>query len=111
MSDLGVIHHRGPWQISTHATRVLCADGRRRYARIHGEPDTFFSQPASVKVAGHWVSGYLTGREVGGERDVAFVAVSGRTWSHLLVGYAHARNDYMQDGYVWPDGAINGVNR
>jgi len=46
---LGKIHYRGMWQIAYKATHVLCADGRRRYAKITAQPDTYFSIPASVK--------------------------------------------------------------
>jgi hypothetical protein len=38
----------------------LCDDGVRRFARITGEPDSFFSIPARVKAKGKTVSGYAT---------------------------------------------------
>jgi hypothetical protein len=38
---------------------ALCVDGRIRSARVTGEPDTWFSCPASVKVRGKTVSGFL----------------------------------------------------
>lgn len=39
---------------------ALCSDGKRRTARVTGEPDTFFSLPARVKVRGRTVTGFLT---------------------------------------------------
>lgn len=41
--------------------RVLCADGvLRQTVRLSDTADTFFSVPASVKVGGKEVSGYIT---------------------------------------------------
>lgn len=39
----------------------------RRSARITGEPDTWFSQPAFVSVKGKRVVGYITGNHAGYE--------------------------------------------
>jgi hypothetical protein len=72
---LGKIHYYGMWQIPTHATKVLCSDGRRRYAKVTAPADTWFSLPARVKVKGKSVSGYLTGRQdEEGREDVEFVS-------------------------------------
>lgn len=38
---------------------AICQDGVARVARCTGEPDTFFSVPAAVKVKGVSVAGYL----------------------------------------------------
>jgi len=44
-----------------HSGRVLCSDGKvRALARIASTADTFFSIPATVKVNGKTVSGYVT---------------------------------------------------
>lgn len=71
---LAKMHYIGPWQQAHHVSRALCEDGRRRYARITGEPDTFFSIPASVQVKGKTVSGFITGCKTEGERDYEFIA-------------------------------------
>ena len=56
-------HYRGQecelWKI----TKCLCSDGVRRTARITSEPDTFFSQPARVKVKGRTVTGFIMRNE------------------------------------------------
>ena len=77
----------GPWGIARACRRALCSDGRPRYATITSEPDTFFSIPASVKVCGKRVSGYVTGREgADGSQDYAFVAVTYGKNGSLLPG-------------------------
>jgi hypothetical protein len=51
------------WGFAPVAVRhCMCPDGIRRYARLTGQPDTFFSIPASVKYGGVTVSGFVTGR-------------------------------------------------
>lgn len=55
----GEILTRGMWQIAYKATNVLCSDGKRRNVKITGQPDTFFSIPASVQVKGKTVTGFL----------------------------------------------------
>jgi hypothetical protein len=49
-----------PWGIYVRA-QVLCSDGKvRATSRIADTAETFFSVPASVKVNGTTVAGYLT---------------------------------------------------
>jgi hypothetical protein len=68
----------------------LCPDGVRRTARITGEPDTFFSIPASVKVRGVRVSGFVAGRETEeGERDYEFLPYT-----------------YRKNAWVFPEGVL-----
>lgn len=38
---------------------ILCSDGKRRTAVFAAEPDTFFTIPASVRVNGKSVSGFV----------------------------------------------------
>lgn len=77
---------RYPWGTFVGG-RALCTDGKvRALARIAQTADTFFSIPASVKVNGHTVSGFVTFR---GEHDdegmhVAFVAYAYGKNGHLL---------------------------
>jgi hypothetical protein len=74
------LHHFGPWQIPTHVTHALCSDGKRRYARITGQPDTYSTIPAHVKVRGFSVSGWI----VADEDDYHFVAsVQGKNYNML----------------------------
>ncbi len=63
MEKIGEIHYGRVaygYQSASHATDVKCSDGKRRYAKITSEPDTYFSLPASVKVQGKTVTGFLT---------------------------------------------------
>lgn len=81
----------GAWHVAIGVRHALCSDGQRRYARITGEADTFFSIPAQVKVRGKTVSGYITGREYDPERgdysqDYAFIAYEYGKNGHLLPG-------------------------
>jgi hypothetical protein len=57
--SIAVISH-GPWAQLIAIKHCLCSDGRTRFARITGQPDTFFSVPASVKVQGKRVTGFVT---------------------------------------------------
>jgi len=61
--------------------KALCSDGIRRYARITGEPDKFFSIPASVHVQGKRVTGYITEESNG---DYEFHAYKPGKNGHLL---------------------------
>lgn len=75
----------GPWHIPVCVKHALCADGKRRYAKITSpEPDTFFSIPASVHVQGKTITGYITGRETDGDPDYEFRAVrTGKNYALL----------------------------
>jgi hypothetical protein len=49
-----------PWGVY-HGGRALCSDGQaRQLKRIAETADTFFSVPASVRVKGKTVAGYVT---------------------------------------------------
>lgn len=50
----------GPWSQTVAIKHCVCSDGRPRYARITGQPDTFFSIPAAVKVKGKTVTGFVS---------------------------------------------------
>jgi len=50
----------GPWQQLKAIRSCICADGKARYAEITGQPTTYFSIPARVKVRGKWITGYVT---------------------------------------------------
>jgi hypothetical protein len=51
---------RHPWGTYV-AARLLCSDGKvRSVSRIADTADTFYSVPATVKVAGRSVSGYMS---------------------------------------------------
>jgi hypothetical protein len=82
----------GPWLLPIACKHVLCTDGKRRYARITGDPDTYFSIPASVQVQGSTVSGYITSREYPNENDAEFHAVwTGKNAALLLPQNERAR--------------------
>lgn len=61
----------------------MCEDGKRRYARVTSEPDTFFSLPASVTVRGKSVSGFISLLQDG---DYQFTAYTYGKNAHLLKG-------------------------
>jgi hypothetical protein len=50
---------RGPWSQLVAIRGAVCSDGKARVARV-GNPDTHFSAPASVKVRGRTVTGFVT---------------------------------------------------
>jgi len=74
--QLGLTHvtQSCPWGLySRHGHRLLCSDGQVRAATLASTPDTFFSVPASVRVKGKTVSGYMTVEEAGGGKLRAYV--------------------------------------
>lgn len=71
----------GPWQIATAARHVLCSDGRRRYARLTGEPDSYYIIPAVVQVQGKSVTGFIAAQ---GDGDILFHAYQNKKNGHLL---------------------------
>lgn len=84
--------HRMPWGTFVGGA-ALCTDGRvRKLARISSTADTFFSVPASVRVAGKYVSGFITIQTIQGcstptDDDpaiVKFVAYTNRKNASLL---------------------------
>jgi len=79
---VGKVEYRGPWQQPFRATNVLCSDGKRRSAFRLRTPDTFFSMPASIKIKGKTVSGYLTKSSDG--TDVEFHSYLYGKNGHLL---------------------------
>jgi hypothetical protein len=75
-----------PWGFYVRA-RVLCTDGRvRATSRIAETADTFFSVPASVRVKGKAVSGYVT------PRDEPFGTV------YVFVAHSYGRNGALLPG-------------
>lgn len=54
--------HRTPAPFSSLAAieNCNCEDGKRRYVRITGEPDTFFSVPARITYKGKTISGFVS---------------------------------------------------
>lgn len=73
--------------------RVMCPDGRRRYATATAiEPDTYFSHPAAIQVKingeAFKVSGYVTSKEGpgegGAEVDYEFRVIQGRKNSEIF---------------------------
>ena len=81
-----------PWGIINIAGKALCSDGKvRTLKRIAETADTFFSIPASVRVAGKTVAGYVTFSTVSGssvetEDDPAVVK---------FVAYTYGKNGGM----------------
>lgn len=55
------VSQSAPWGLySRSGHRLLCSDGVIRAASLASTADTFFSVPASVRVNGKTVSGYVT---------------------------------------------------
>lgn len=73
--QLGLTHVTQIFPFGTYTRRghrLLCADGQVRAAVLAPTADTFFSVPASVRVKGWTVSGYMTVEEAGEVRAYAF---------------------------------------
>lgn len=74
-----------PWGLFVRAD-VMCSDGKvRAVARIAETADTVFSVPAAVRVAGKYVSGYMTvetrsGSSVATEDDPAVAKFARYDW-------------------------------
>ena len=73
-TGIGKMHSRGMWGQAYRATEVLCVDGKRRSARITGEPEFADMIPASVCAKGKTVSGFIVARETDGHADLVFFA-------------------------------------
>jgi hypothetical protein len=69
------------YEVRVGARKVLCSDGVRRYARLTSEPKTYFSIPASVKVRGKTVSGFVW---LADGEDIHFTAYESGKNGHLL---------------------------
>jgi hypothetical protein len=70
-----------PWSVFVGG-HVMCSDGKvRKISRISQTADTFFSIPASVKVKGKTVAGYVTFSD---DETATFVAYTYRKNGHLL---------------------------
>lgn len=82
-----------PWGLYTrNGHRLLCSDGKIRAASLASTPDTFFSVPATVRVNGHTVSGYMTTETAQGYSSDAPVA------------YCFRRHDSHADKLpAWPE--------
>ena len=66
--DTNLVPAPGPFSCGYERGRAVCSDGKVRAVRFQngGIADTFFSIPASVKVNGRTVSGYVTTETVDG---------------------------------------------
>lgn len=78
----GAINYYSPMPFRSLAKIVNCPceDGKRRTIRITGEPDTFFSVPASVCVKKTRVSGFVSL----GENGPKFIAYKYRKNAKLI---------------------------
>lgn len=55
---------RQPWGVfNRNGHRVLCSDGKIRACEMAPTADTFFSVPASIRIAGKSITGYVTGED------------------------------------------------
>jgi hypothetical protein len=73
--QLGLTHVRQSFPFGLYTRtghRLLCADGQVRAAVLASTADTFFSVPASVRLQGRTLSGYMTVEEAGEARAYAF---------------------------------------
>ncbi len=53
--------------------RCLCEDGKRRTVRLGIDADSYFSWPGRASIGGRTVRGYVTGRELLGQKAYAFI--------------------------------------
>jgi hypothetical protein len=63
----------GAFRSMARVENCPCDDNVRRLVYITGEPDSFYSVPAAVRVKGTWVGGFVTFRSAvnGGEIDAS----------------------------------------
>lgn len=55
------VSQSAPWGLyARNGHRLLCADGKIRAATLAATADTFFSVPASVRVHGKSISGFMS---------------------------------------------------
>jgi hypothetical protein len=53
-----------PWGLfRRYGHRVLCSDGKIRACTMAQTADSFFSVPASIRIKGKTITGYVTGEE------------------------------------------------
>lgn len=78
---------------------VLCVDGETRRAEIRQHPDTFFSQPAAVKVKGKTVSGYVTPNDNHPHNH---------TYPYLFIAYSYGKNGDLLPGHRFTFDNIRG---
>ena len=88
--SFGVYNKYDPWRRLEKIYFCPCEDGKARTVRIRGEPDTFFSQPASVNVKGKDVSGFITCDE-NGYRFLAYKY--GKNWKMMEQSIKEMRHD------------------
>lgn len=87
-----------PWGIY-HGGAAECSDGKvRTLARIAQTADTFFSIPASVKVNGRTVSGYVTIETVEGYSTETVSDPS----IVRFVAYSYGKNGSLLPGTTFP---------
>lgn len=80
--------HRSPspWASLAAIENCECEDGKRRYVRITGEPDTFFSVPARVTVRDKGKNVTVTGYVTFNDDEPEFRANAFGKNGHLLKG-------------------------
>jgi len=73
------------YEVLKAVRQALCPDGKRRYVRITGQPDTAFSVPGQVKIDKVTVTGFVTiDSNADGREDHLFFANKFGKNGHLL---------------------------
>jgi len=78
----------GPFAQLLKVKNAICEDNKPRIATITGQPDTFFSIPASVKAQGKTITGFLS--------------MAPTYKPNVLEGYIFTANKYGKNGAVIP---------
>lgn len=74
----------GPWSELVAVRNCPCDDGVRRCARITGQPDTYCTAPASVKVRGKTVTGRVMARS-GAVAQEGFVFIATKSGTNAAM--------------------------
>lgn len=85
-----------PWGLyHRNGHRLLCSDGKIRAAELSQCADTFFSVPASIKINGKRISGYMTTEEqkwITGEKETEFLSC-----------YSFRQHTYQKNAHNLPE--------
>lgn len=88
------VTHTMPWGLCPrNGHRLLCSDGVVRAAQLALTPDSFFSHPASIRIKGKLITGYMT---VESEFTVEYGAT---IWRRAYVFRHHDGNEHLLPGW------------
>jgi hypothetical protein len=87
---------QGPWAQLVAVRKAVCSDGKSRYAKITGQPDTFFSVPASVQVRYKPEGSKYTVRKT----VTGFITMASTYKDGVKEGYEFVANRFGKNGHL-----------